>query len=62
MKKSEIEKTLESVGIHTRDEDGNIRSAEELTKDVMALLEQCDKENGARLLFLLLIARKIDAS
>lgn len=57
---SETVRVLESLGIKVRNEDGAIRSKEELTTEVMALLESCDKEDGFRLLFALLAAAHID--
>lgn len=60
MKKTEVEKLLESIGIEVRDDDGNIRSPDDLTKDVNALLETCDKEDAGRLLFMLAVAKHMD--
>ena len=58
--KSETARVLESIGIKARNENSDIRSKEELTTEVMALLESCDKEDGFRLLFALLAAAHID--
>lgn len=58
--KSETERMLESLGIKVRNENGDIRSKEELTTEVMALLESCDKEDGIRLLFALSAAAHVD--
>ena len=57
---SETVRVLESLGIKVRNEDGDIRSKEELTAEVLALLENCDKEDGIRLLFALSAAAHID--
>ncbi len=57
---SETVRVLESLGIKARNEDGDIRSKEELTAEVMALLENCDKEDGIRLLFALSAAAHVD--
>lgn len=57
---SETERVLESLGIKVRNEDGDIRSKEELTAEVLALLENCDKENGIRFLFALSAAAHVD--
>lgn len=57
---SETVRVLESLGIKARNEDGDIRSKEELTAEVMALLENCDKEDGIRLLFALSAAAYVD--
>ena len=57
---SETVLVLESLGIKVRNEDGAIRSKEELTAEVLALLESCDKEDGFRLLFVLSAAAHID--
>ena len=57
---SESVRVLESLGIKVRNEDGAIRSKEELTAEVLALLESCDKEDGFRLLSALLAAAHID--
>lgn len=58
--KSETERMLESLGIKVRNKNGDIRSKEELTTEVMTLLESCDKEDGIRLLFVLSAAAHID--
>ena len=58
--KTLLEKTLNDIGIRTRDENNVLRSAEELTEDVMALLAQCDEENAGRLLFMIAAARHIE--
>lgn len=57
---SETVRVLESLGIKVRNENGDIRSKEELTTEVMALLESCDKEDGIRLLFVLSAAAYVD--
>lgn len=57
---SETVRVLESLGIKARNEDGDIRSKEELTAEVLALLENCDKEDGFRLLFALSAAAYVD--
>ena len=58
--KSETERMLESLGIKVRNENGDICSKEELTTEVMALLESCDKEDGIRLLFAFSAAAHVD--
>lgn len=55
--KTVLEELLEDVGIQMRDENNVLRSAEALTKDVMALLAQCDEEDAGRLLFLIAAAK-----
>ena len=60
MKKTQVEKTLEEIGINPRDENGDIRSAEDLTEEVMALFDQCDGVDKMLLLMMLEIAKKID--
>ena len=57
---SETVRVLESLGIKVRNENDNIRSKEELTTEVLALLDNCDKEDGIRLLFVLSAATHID--
>lgn len=57
---SETVRVLESLGIKVRNENGNIRSKEELTVEVLALLENCNKEDGIRLLFALSAAAHVD--
>lgn len=57
---SETVRVLESLGIKVRAENGDIRSKEELTAEVLSLLENCDKEDGIRLLFVLSAAAHID--
>lgn len=58
--KSLMEQLLDSLDIPTRDDDGNIRSAEDLTADVLALIETCNTEDAGRLLFMLLIAKHME--
>lgn len=58
--KSETVRVLESLGIKIRNENGDIRSKEELTTEVLALLGNCDKEDGIRLLFALSAAAHVD--
>ena len=58
--KSVLEEVLEGVGIRVRDADGNIRSPEDLTEDVMALAMECEVEDVYRLLFLIALARHMD--
>jgi hypothetical protein len=53
MRKTEVEKTLDIIGINARDSNGNIRSADELTEEVMTIFNQCD---GVNKLFLLVLA------
>ena len=60
MGKTEVERTLEQIGINPRDENGNIRSADDLTVEVMALFDQCDGADKMLLLMMLEIAKKID--
>ena len=57
---SETVRVLESLGIKVRNENGNIRSKVELTVEVLALLENCNKEDGIRLLFALSAAAHVD--
>ena len=57
---SETVLVLESLGIKVRNENDDIRSKEELTAEVLALLENCGKEDGIRLLFALSAAAHID--
>ena len=57
---SETVRVLESLGIKVRNENGDIRSKEELTAKLLTLLENCDKEDGIRLLFALSAAAHID--
>ena len=57
---SETVRVLESLGINVRNENGDLRSKEELTAEVLALLENCYKEDGIRLLFALSAAAYVD--
>lgn len=57
---SETVRVLECLGIKVRNENGDLRSKEELTAEVLVLLESCDKEDGIRLLFALSAAAYID--
>lgn len=60
MRKTEVEKTLESIGINPRDENGEIRSADDLAEEVMELFDQCDGVNKMYLLVMIKLARMID--
>ena len=58
--KSNVERTLDRLRIPVRDENDEPRSADELTKDVMAYLEQCTPEYAQQILFELDLAAAID--
>lgn len=58
--KTLVEQELIKMGIRTRDDDGNLRSEEELTEDVMAYLAKCDEEYASQILFTLLITRAVE--
>lgn len=58
--KSNVERTLDRIKIPARDENGELRSAEALTKDVLAFLEKCTPEYAAQMLFEIDIAKAID--
>lgn len=60
MRKTEVEKTLDIIGINARDSNGNIRSADELTEEVMTIFNQCDGVNKLYLLAMLKLAKTLD--
>ncbi len=60
MRKTEVEKTLDVIGINARDSNGNIRSADELTEEVMTIFNQCDGVNKLYLLAMLKLAKTLD--
>lgn len=60
MYKTEVEKTLELLGINPRDENGKIRSADELTEEVMALLDRYNGVGKAYILAMIKLSRMID--
>lgn len=60
MRKTEMEKTLDIIGINARDSNGNIRSADELTEEVMTIFNQCDGVNKLYLLAMLKLAKTLD--
>ena len=45
MRKTEVEKMLENIGVNTRNDNGSIRSSEELAEEVMVIFNQCDDIN-----------------
>ena len=57
---SETVRVLDSLGIKVRNANGDIRSKEKLTAEVLDLLENCDKEDSIRLLFALSAAAHVD--
>lgn len=60
MRKTEVEKTLDIIGINARDSNGNSRSADELTEEVMTIFNQCDGVNKLYLLAMLKLAKTLD--
>ena len=60
MRKTKVEKTLDIIGINARDSNGNIRSADELTEEVMTIFNQCDGVNKLFLLAMLKLSKEID--
>ena len=60
MRKTQVEKTLEEIGIDPRDDNGEIRSADDLTEEVMALFEQCNGVDKMLLLAMLELSKKMD--
>lgn len=58
--KTQVEETLEELGINPRDENGGIRSADDLTEEVMNLLECCDGVSTMFILAMIKISRMID--
>lgn len=60
MYKTKVEETLELLGVNPRDEKGKIRSADELTEEVMALLERYNGVGKAYILAMIKLSRMID--
>ena len=60
MYKTKIEETLELLGINPKDEKGKLRSADELTEEVMALFEQYNGVGKAYILTMIKLSRMID--
>ena len=60
MWKCEQEKTLEELGIKVRDENNNIRSNDDIAKDLAELLRGRDYGDYIRLMLILMIAREMD--
>ena len=60
MRKTQVEETLELVGINPRDENGEIRSADDLAEEVMDLLERCDGVSKMFILTMIQLSKKID--
>ena len=60
MRKTEVEKTLADIGINARDSNGNVRSADELTEEVMTIFNHCDGINKMLLLAMLTLAKQLD--
>ena len=60
--KSNVEHILGRMRIPTRDENGEARSSENITEDVMAYLEQCTPEYAQQLLFEIELAKAIDSA
>ena len=60
MRKTEVEKMLENIGVNTRDDNGSIRSSEELAEEVMVIFNQCEDINKVRLIVMLELAKRMD--
>ena len=60
MYKTKVEETPELLGVNPRDEKGKIRSADELTEEVMALLERYNGVGKAYILAMIKLSRMID--
>ena len=58
--KTEVEKTLEFIGFNPRDENGEIRSADDLVEEVMDLLEHYSGVGKMYILAMIRISRIID--
>ena len=57
---TEMELTLEEIGIKVRDEHSQIRSKDDIMKDIMEMMKGRPKEDYDRLMLMLLIAKEID--
>lgn len=57
---TEMERTLEEIGIKVRDEHSQIRSKDDIIKDIMEMMKGRPKEDYDRLMLMLLIAKEID--
>lgn len=58
--KTLVDQVFAELGIKLEDNNGNPRSADEVTEDVMALLEECDEETASRVLLALSLAGPIE--
>ena len=58
--KTQVEETLELIGINPRDENGEIRSADDLAEEVMSLLEQNNGVGKVYILAMIRLSRMID--
>lgn len=57
---TEMERTLEEIGIKVRDEHSQIRSKDDIIKDIMEMMKGRPKEDYDRLMLMLLISKEID--
>ena len=57
---TEMERTLEEIGIKVRDEHSQIRSKDAIIKDIMEMMKGRPKEDYDRLMLMLLISKEID--
>lgn len=60
MYKTKVEETLELLDVNPRDEKGKLRSADELTEEVMALLERYNGVGKVYILAMIKLSRMID--
>lgn len=60
--KTSMEVILEDIGIQPRDEKGVPRSADDLTKEVMALLDTCDVETASKIYLEITTAGAIESA
>lgn len=60
MWKCEQEKALEDLGIKVRDENNNIRSKDDIAKDLLELLRWRSYEDYIYLMMILMITREMD--
>lgn len=57
---TETERTLEEIGIKVRDDNNQIRTKDDIIKDIMEMMKGRPKEDYDCLMLMLLIAKEID--
>ena len=60
MGKTQVEETLETIGVNPRNGNGEIRSADDLAEEVVDLMKRYDGVGKMYILAMISISRKID--